>query len=142
MTANSQVIYARVPPDVRDAVGTYATQQGATIAGAVTALLRRGLAHIKDQDEAPSLARFASAIELDAIAAGLAERLQFAVVQDMPQQLLDAMAAPSWESWQPFHMLGSGHGALRVERQGNVLTIEFHHDGYRIARFRFQGRAL
>lgn len=132
----SQVIYARVPTDVRDAVGTYATQQGATIAGAVTALLRRGLTQIKAEDDAPT--RPIPDAALDAIAAGLTERLQLAIVQDLPQQLLDAMADPSWESFQPFHMIGSS-GVLRVERQGNILTIEFQHDGYRAARFRFQG---
>jgi hypothetical protein len=133
----SQVIYARVPTDVRDAVGTYADQQGATIAGAVTTLLRRGLANIKAEDDAPS--RPIPDAALDAIAAGLTERLQLAIVQEIPQQLLDAMAGPSWESFQPFHMIAPSCGVLRVERQGNILTIEFQHNGYRAARFRFEG---
>ncbi|MEV7625517.1 hypothetical protein [Actinoplanes sp. NPDC089786] len=42
------VIYARVPPDLKEATDAYATRQGVTLTAAVTDLLERGLAAASD----------------------------------------------------------------------------------------------
>ncbi len=78
---------------------------------------------------------------LEEIADIMATRMQLAVVQQVPQTLLDMMVAPSWETWQPFRM---GHpvdiGILRMDRQGNVLTMRIEVNFNTVATFRFEGK--
>jgi hypothetical protein len=132
MTTDSRVIYARVPVDVRNAVGNYAADQGTTLAGAVTALLRRAL---KAPPE-PSAA--AAEFILDGLADRLAARLNLAIVQQVPQRLLNAMREGS-ETVQPAMMIRANYGVFRFTRAGNVLTVGIELDNQRLATFRFEG---
>ena len=137
MTNDSQVIYARVPVDVRNAVGNYAAGRGTTITRAVTTLLRRGLEAVAPtRPESPSTVLVYG--DLDAIADRLAARLDLAIVQQVPQRLLDAMREGS-ETVQPAMMIRGGYGVFRFTRAGNVLTVAIELDNQRLATFRFEG---
>jgi hypothetical protein len=45
----SQVIYTRVPDEVKDAADAYASERGATLSSAVVDLLERGLTSVADE---------------------------------------------------------------------------------------------
>jgi len=118
-----------VPKDIREAVGAYATEHGSTIAGAVTQLLSRGL-HTPVADELSH--------QLEAIADYLATRLELAVVQYVPQDLIDVLVDGQFQT-QPLYTAGSTYGGIRFGRRSNILEVEFEVDNFRLATFRFAG---
>lgn len=80
-----------------------------------------------------------SAGDLDAIADRLAARLNLAVVQQVPQCLLDVMREGAEAVYPAAIMTGGSYAAFRFIRTGNVLTLHIELDNQRLATFRFQG---
>lgn len=76
--------------------------------------------------------------DLDAIADRLAARLNLAIVQQVPQRLLDSMRE-GYETVQPGLNFNGSYSAFRFERTGNVLTLGIELNGQRLAAFRFEG---
>ena len=65
----TNVIYARVPAEVKEAVDSYATQRGTTLSSAVVHLLERGLAAVSDEPSIQALQAALSALKTEKAAA-------------------------------------------------------------------------
>jgi len=131
--SESQVIYARVPKEVREAVGTHAADQGQTITGAVVELLRSGL----KRESGP---RIIDLDYLEEIADIMAARMELAVVQRVPRELVELFGdGINCQVELYYGVPPPSQVILKYVRRGAVLELEFWvNGGYRVATFRFQ----
>ena len=78
--------------------------------------------------------------EIEALTDAIAARMELAVVQRVPQQMIDLLR-DGQENFQPLQVLtGYDQVVMRFGRRGNALEVSFEvNGGYRVASFRFQG---
>lgn len=112
----SQVIYARVPDQLKDAVDGYAAERGTTLTSAVVDLLEQGLVSTSD---APSVADLelklatTSAQKMDAEASLRSARLELQTLQSLSERTRQTLGqCPSPDCSRPitgYDLLVTGH---------------------------------
>jgi hypothetical protein len=76
--------------------------------------------------------------QLEKVADLMVDRIELAVVQRIPQRLLDAMYEGG-QSWTLPGVSGPNYVALEVNWRGNVLEVRFIMNAQVLATFRFAG---
>lgn len=77
--------------------------------------------------------------DVDALAAALAERLELLPVANVPAELVDSIQDGSTSTYAMFH---TGRHAVRlmITRRGDLLEVEWEHEGRRLGAVRFGAR--
>lgn len=122
----SQVIYARVPDNLKEAADSYAHDRGMTLTGAVVDLLERGLAAVSDERSIADLeARFAQVsaekAQLDANLRVVATEIQALRAFAERATQTQVGTCPNPECGKPitgYALLGTG----RCDQCGQTLT--------------------
>jgi hypothetical protein len=110
----TEVIYARVPKELKDAADAYASQRGATLTKAIVDLIDRGLSAVSDEHSVADLERHlaeATAAKASAVAELQAAKAELGAIRAFAQRAMRGVGTcPKCK--QPitgYDLLGVGH---------------------------------
>lgn len=78
---------------------------------------------------------------LDGLAVRLAARLNLALVQQIPGEVLAMLVDGATSTYPLYTITGRDAVNLRLTRRGNVLEVDFWCNGQTVTRLRFEGVA-